>query len=203
MANYVKNIIVVRGSIEALQWFKLSVSMIHIPFDFSAVIPAPNPVLARNGYCPEEDEAAMDFCRGFVTEEVQKYLKMGRNAAEFKEHGRILRMCNIGYGTTSPNEWRYRNWGTCTNAIGPISAHDGDYSIYTFTTAWAIPLPIYEKLAADFDHADLSVNVLFADEDRGYNCGFVTFQKGQLQVQYFEPSKRSKEYAKKIWDYKF
>ena len=201
MANYVKNIIVVRGSIEALQWFKLSVSMIHIPFDFSAVIPAPNPVLARNGYCPEEDKAAMDYFKGNITPEVRKHLALWNYAEGLKKLGQDLVMTKAGYGTTDPNEWKNKVWGTRTNAIDPEVVHLAHCSIYTFATAWTIPLPLYKQLAADFDHADLSVNVLFADEDKGYNCGFVTFQKGRLQVQYFKPSNRSKEYARKIWNY--
>lgn len=65
-------------------------------------------------------------------------------------------------------------WGTKWNACdqlveAPVQAK--------FDTAWSFPEPIFLKLSSMFP--DASIELVYADEDIGSNCGSVTFKGGQ------------------------
>jgi len=70
-------------------------------------------------------------------------------------------------------EWCTEHWGTKWNAydIG------FDYNSVYFQTAWSTPLPIWQELSKRFP--DLRLEVEYADEDRGSNCGRLAYMNGK------------------------
>lgn len=65
-------------------------------------------------------------------------------------------------------------WGTKWNACEPNV--DGPESA-SFETAWSFPEPIFVKLSSMFPEA--TIELTYADEDIGSNCGTVTFKGGE------------------------
>ena len=55
------------------------------------------------------------------------------------------------YGAPTWHEWCFEHWGTKGNACDAKVADNGDGRLHiSFDTAWGFPLPIIEKLVADF-----------------------------------------------------
>lgn len=67
------------------------------------------------------------------------------------------------------------NWGTKWNAYD--QAVDQEAGTARFDTAWSFPEPILLKVSEQFP--DATIEIRYADEDIGSNCGSVTFQGGK------------------------
>lgn len=119
----------------------------------------------------------------------------------------------IKYGYTDWYTWRCDNWGTKWNACEadsldvlvpvPLNKEESDPDCvmsYQFETAWSMPDGIYKALSAMFP--DVSIEVKYADEDLGRNCGHVTYKVGERieSVLYDGNSKESYEFATSVWD---
>lgn len=74
-------------------------------------------------------------------------------------------------------EWCIANWGTKWNAYDIGFGYDEAY----FQTAWRTPLPIWAELSKRFP--DLQLEVEYASEDRGNNCGRLIYINGELKLQ--------------------
>lgn len=74
-------------------------------------------------------------------------------------------------------EWCIEHWGTKWNAydIG------FDYEEVLFCTAWSTPNPIWAELSKRFPEMRLEIE--YADEDRGSNCGKLAYLNGKLVLQ--------------------
>lgn len=70
-------------------------------------------------------------------------------------------------------EWCCNHWGTKWNAY-EIAV---DYDTISFQTAWSTPHPIFEELSKRMP--GVTIEVEYADEDRGSNCGILTFLDGE------------------------
>lgn len=98
------------------------------------------------------------------------------------------------YGKDNWYDWSIANWGTKWNASETIAYQvKPDSFEFDFDTAWCCPEQIYEKLAQMYPN--LHINVEFADEDIGNNCGIVTLFDGQTSVEYINDD----DFAKKVW----
>ncbi len=84
------------------------------------------------------------------------------------------------YGYTDWYNWSCANWGTKWNAI---DFYKLDESLYEFTTAWSSPLPIFKRISEIYPQEIIEVN--FADETIGSNCGTIKFQKGDV-IEYID-----------------
>lgn len=71
-------------------------------------------------------------------------------------------------------EWCIANWGTKWNAYDIGFGYDS----ITFNTAWNTPRPIW--LAISKHIPDVEMIIEYADEDKGRNCGVLTYQNGKL-----------------------
>ena len=92
-------------------------------------------------------------------------------------------------------EWSIENWGTKWNACE--SFYNEDLDCIELETAWAMPAPVYAKVA---EH--LPVRIVFADEDLGNNCGLVDFFKNENgDVCVNEIMGESEELASDTWGY--
>ena len=90
----------------------------------------------------------------------------------------------------SPNysrDWSIINWGTKWNAYD-IEKID-DYTI-SFNTAWSFPEPVIKALSKMFPK--IGVNIKWADEDTGSNCGEIQYKNG-IEVFSNVPDDQSKE----------
>ncbi|MCD7872321.1 MAG: hypothetical protein LUG21_03275 [Clostridiales bacterium] len=69
-----------------------------------------------------------------------------------------------------------------------------------FQTAWQAPLPVILKLSAAAP--DVKMNLEFADEDIGHNCGRVVFKNGDIKELYKpEEGREAYEFSADVWDY--
>ena len=82
------------------------------------------------------------------------------------------------YGFVDWHDFKTKQWGTKWNVDNTETyiTEDTRGLFITFKTAWSTPFPIFSKLAEQF-----SFDVLFADEDRGYNMGILHFEKGDIE----------------------
>lgn len=72
-------------------------------------------------------------------------------------------------------DWNIANWGTKWNAYGQNDKRSNDDTIY-FQTAWSSPVGLIEELHKMFPKVEL--DLLYADEDTGSNCGHIGFKQG-------------------------
>ena len=79
------------------------------------------------------------------------------------------------YNTTSGYDWTTTNWGTKWNAY---HIEDEGSNSMSFDTAWSHPLPIIEKISEMFP--EITIKVLYADEDLGRNAGKYEILDGSI-----------------------
>lgn len=98
------------------------------------------------------------------------------------------------YGERDWYDWSIKNWGTKWNA--------GDTVVYSdfieFQTAWSTPIPVFVELSKRLKNVE--INVDYADEDIGSNCGSLLIINGN--VHQFEPD-NPREFACNMWGYDY
>lgn len=125
-------------------------------FDFNKVIPMPGEL--RGTTAPTKilpiEEYITDTTRG-ITQTMSKEL--------IKK-----------FGFDNWYDWAISNWGTKWNCCDVFIGDD----YIEFNTAWSNPMPIFLKLSEMF--SDVEFEVMYADEDFGYNTGKYTLQNGEM-----------------------
>jgi hypothetical protein len=101
------------------------------------------------------------------------------------------------YGHKDWYSWSIANWGTKWNAYSQFQIEE---NIISFETAWSTPFPLMEELSRMFP--ELTIEVTYADEDIGSNCGTYTFANGSLVDEYNPDGWEATRFALKIkgWD---
>lgn len=101
----------------------------------------------------------------------------------------------IKYGDKNWYDWSIKNWGTKWNAdsyyrTGPFS--------FSIQTAWATPEPIIKELSKKYK---CLVEVSYADEDMGYNCGTYAYENGKMVNNWMPPSgsEEARRFACEVW----
>lgn len=84
-------------------------------------------------------------------------------------------------------------WGTKWNACETSIEEDGKIR---FDTAWSCPHPIYQALQKKFPNLNLKAK--WADEDVGYNCGFLEIKDGKL-ITFRRSNHTDDKYLNKAW----
>ena len=105
------------------------------------------------------------------------------------------------YGEEDWYEWAIKYWGTKWNACNQSLLNNKPFNSgfnIEFDTAWSCPKPIFDKLAEMFP--DIEIEVEYADEDLGYNCGTISYKCGKESKQW-TPSENDDALgtAIKIW----
>ena len=101
------------------------------------------------------------------------------------------------YGSPTWYEWRRDNWGTKWNSYNNI--YDGGNTLYC-QTAWSTPAEAILNLSKMFP--DVSIEMEYADEDIGSNCGRILFKNGGVEEEYYpETRKEAVEHACSVWGY--
>lgn len=75
-------------------------------------------------------------------------------------------------------EWSIANWGTKWNAYDMDKLDD---HTILFRTAWSMPWPVIEALSKMFP--DVGVQIKWADEDTGFNCGEAHIKDGKITYE--------------------
>lgn len=86
--------------------------------------------------------------------------------------------------------WRLENWGTKWNSQR-TKIIDNQHIL--FETAWSMPHEIFLALSKKYQ---TRVEVEYADEDLGYNCGTRIYDNGKL----VEDTIGDLEFAERIWN---
>lgn len=186
MPNHVQNILTFGGSAEAVKKVMDFIKGNNADdngtslIDFNVIVPMPEELRIEETTAGEEamlylslkneDEKSEQFeklrekVEGWSEENREEYMKLGRAYAK-----------NLDlYGARTWHDWRLMNWGTKWNAYGQHL--DGNLSIW-FRTANNTPGPAIARLAELFP--EVTIDLLYADEDPGYNVGHVTFEDGE------------------------
>lgn len=177
MPNHVKNIVSISGSKESIarcseQIFKGG------KFSFENIKPMPEEL---NVECGSLSYTAMDWMKAdkIGRKNIEKSIqeKYGINNREAK--ARLQRYIdNVAkYGHTTWYEWHCEHWGTKWDAYDiEVLERNEEFIQINFFTAWSTPLQAIKTLAEQYP--DLSIDVDFADENVGYNCGSYGFTEG-------------------------
>lgn len=99
-------------------------------------------------------------------------------------------------GTVCWYQWRIDNWGTKWGGYGTqdLKQEDDGRVTLTFETAWSHPFKVIESLSRQFPEDVIEVK--YADEDMGSNCGSYVIEGGVMDNLY-QPdySEESKDFA--------
>ena len=113
----------------------------------------------------------------------------------------IRNYCATGY--LHGMDFQSDKWGTKWNAY---SQQAGDAGCLIFETAWSAPLPVIAELSAQ--HRGQRIEVVYADEDIGANCGTVVYLNGECVEKNVAPRwsdsdedtrRRWREFALAVW----
>lgn len=100
------------------------------------------------------------------------------------------------YGKKNWFDWSVENWGTKWNASDYVRVGRCEFQ---FTTAWSTPEPVMKALSEKYH---CKVEVEYADECIGQNCGRYIYEDGELVDEYLpETNKEAHNLSNKIWGY--
>lgn len=139
----------------------------------------------------------------FIAENEKEFLKRHNNIKQDEwELGKTAWNNRQKYGFPSWYEWSINMWGTKWNACG--YDNEADYSqndsIY-FQTAWSAPIPVIKKLSELYP--SIEMNIRYADEDLGQNCGELILKGGEVINKLIpKTNKEALEFAAEVWDSK-
>ena len=208
MPNWVLNKVHFIGNKKDIEKLKKLVVSDKCGFDFNRIIPMPEDLRLDHG---SSDSISMAFA-----EVKRKHGKNWKSSAEFRkliekyhetswlisahtydewaEIGERYLTNKQKYGYTTWYDWCCDKWGTKWNACD----EHWEGNDLQFSTAWSMPEPVFEKLAELFP--GVTIEVSFADEDLGNNCGQALYNEdepGNNVVEYID----TLEFACDVWGY--
>jgi len=195
MPNYVKNNVLIRGDKETIKKVE-KVLLKKGVFSFSNVIPMPKSIFIESSSVVDKAIDAIKSGRKAISEfkkkedkwekgRGDKYIKLGHTALKNIEK----------YGAKDWYDWSINNWGTKWDALESTNEVSDTEISLSFNTAWNAPYPIYAEIAKKFPA--ISIDVEYADEGLGNNCGTLSFENGGL----FEETEGDFEFACSLWGY--
>lgn len=190
MSNYVINKVKISGSVETISKVKEQIintkdengNVIH--FSFQSIIPRPASlnIPASSGVLN-----GIDYIKGNISEKKKieaRYATYPDGENHLKE---CIRLAEIAldnlkkYGYKDWFDWSVANWGVKWDAHNPCVETTDDVIMLEFKTAWSTPKPVFLKLAEQYP--DLMINIDYADEDMGFNCGTYSYADGNWEYQ--------------------
>lgn len=209
MPNHVRNIVTINGSAEHIKEFKLKHinaykyieedSSVEIcPFSFQTIIPRPESLDI------ESSTRAMDGLDYVLGDEAKKKQIRSRfwrmDDEEFNkivELGKTAKRNLELYDAKDWYDWDIDNWGTKWDCYDvELKTLDDTEVVIVFNTAWSCPEPVYGELARL--HPDLSIQVEYADEDLGNNCGVKIYEGGCQTDEWY----CDRDFACELWGYR-
>lgn len=90
-------------------------------------------------------------------------------------------------------DWHCTYWGTKWNAYDCYTLIGKSWIKFVFSTAWNVASPVIHRL----DLLGYDMNIKFADEDLGSNCGEMTYSRRTGWTTFCD---KSRTFAKNLWD---
>lgn len=190
MPNYVIHNVKISGSVETISKVKKQIINTKdengnvFPFSFQSIIPRP---ASLNIPVSSGVLDGIDYIKGNISEKKKieaRYATYTDGKNHLKEHIRLAEIAldNIKkYGYKDWFDWNIDNWGTKWDAHDPYVETTDDEIMLEFTTAWTTPKPVFLKLAEQYP--DLMINIDYADQDMGFNCGTYSYADGNWEYQ--------------------
>lgn len=198
MPNWVRNEINLIGSDKDVASLLAFVKTDECDFDFDRILPMPEELNIDEGStaekavaCAEARKAGKKTCI-----KLDEWSLKERSFDEWADLGDKYLRNKKKYGARSWYDWRMSNWGT---KWLPSNVHIRNNTV-SFETAWSFPDGIYQRLAELYPNVTIEVD--FADEDLGNNCGMAEYNDcdpGNNWVEYID----SLEFACSVWDYDY
>ena len=93
-------------------------------------------------------------------------------------------------------EWHCTYWGTKWGAYDGYTIIGKSFIQFVFSTAWSLAYPVIQKLAL----MGYNIEVKYADEDIGSNCGKLTYTSEQGWTHWDESElKDPVRFAREVW----
>ena len=190
MANYVIHNVKISGSVETISKVKEQIINTKdengevVPFSFQSIIPRP---ASLNIPSSSGVTNGIAYINGNISEKKKieaHYATYPDGENELKE---CIRLAEIAldnlkkYGYKDWFHWNVANWGTRWDAYDTYVETTDDEIMLGFKTAWSTPKPVFLKLAEQYP--DLMINIDYADEDMGFNCGTYNYADGNWDYQ--------------------
>lgn len=198
MPNHIINRLTLTGSKENVEKLLESIRNTEDErefIDFNKIIPMPEELMSVTSpvRIVSDDQ--------YANEMIERDIRLKKNPDDiFSQTHSITKKMYDDYvnkfGCTDWYEWACSNWGTKWNAYEQskgesTTSENGDVSeVIFFQTAWSTPYKVILKLSELFPLVDIEVK--FADEDAGSNCGVYTLFGGE-EVDEWLPDSQSKE----------
>ena len=178
MPNYVKNNVLISGDKETIKKVAKALRK-GGNFSFNNFIPMPKSLSIESSSAVDDAIDAIKKGRKAIAEfkkkeeewgegRGDKYIKLGHTALKNIEK----------YGAKDWYDWCRLNWGTKWDACDTSIMIRNECISITFDTAWNAPYPIYAAIARKFP--TISIEVEYADEDLGNNCGTISYEDGEF-----------------------
>ena len=198
MPNWVMNKVVFYGDKVRINDIREGIKNDYQPINFNTLIPMPRELMMTEGSVADQDVkcfmAEDEIDAGFLKD---KYHMSDEEFEEAKKRGEIYVTNKMKYGHRSWYGWCCENWGTKWNASE--SQWLDDHTLI-FRTAWSTPIPIFEKMSEEWP--DVKIDVFFADEDFGQNCGTISYENGYADEHSdFVDVEAAKKFAYDVWGY--
>lgn len=163
--------------------------------DFSTIAPFPGPRDEWDGIYGDAEEAAEIVCGTPLSDHPLVASLQGSNRARFdikklslESFAQFVGMLENyrACGYLHSMDFARKVWGTKWNAYAPTATpNEGKVS---FDTAWSCPDGVLIELSKRFPED--SIEVVFADEDIGSNCGRFTLKAGHMVDKDIAPAWR-------------
>lgn len=184
MPNYVKNI--VKAPIHVINSMKNEESG---EIDFNLICKW-NGYFPFNGVIMSSEDLAKNIIKRSLNLSIDNYLDIvdfhlekenkEKNTKPNTEHENQVKLMVKNFldtGYMHDMEFNREVWGTKWNACDGFINKNEEVE---FDTAWSTPEPLMIKLSEKFPEDRIEVH--YADEDIGYNCGYYVLQNGKVIV---------------------
>ena len=141
----------------------------------------------------KEDKDLRDLINGKKKQEWNNVDYKGLGIKNLEDLGNAYINNIIEYGCDTWYDWSCKYWGTKWNSSG---AYYIDENNIEFETAWSCPYNIFKEISKKYN---TRVEVQYADEDIGSNCGTLVFENGK-EVEY---ECGDEEFACEVWGYDY
>lgn len=203
MPNFVIHNVKISGSVETISKVKKQIINTKdengdvVPFSFQSIIPRPASLDIPSS---SEVDNGIDYINGNTSEKKkieERYATYPDGENRFKECIRLAEIAldNIKkYGYKDWYDWNIANWGTKWDTCHVYVETTDDEITLEFQTAWSTPEPVFLKLAEQYP--DLMIDIDYADEDFGNNCGNYNYADGEWHYEVGDY-----KFARTMWGY--